>query len=70
MTTISCHLPFTPQQGLNHGVSLPAAADLQPPGKEFRVEIQNKALCVLGETGRTGQEEDFMTLNFLASPCI
>ena len=31
-----------------------AAADLQWPLKEFRVESRSEALCVQGKTGRTG----------------
>ena len=56
----SCQLQIGTCRGCLPSIStrikscIPAAADLQHPLKEFRVESRNKALCVQEKTGRTG----------------
>lgn len=44
----TCHLPL---QGLNHEVL--KLLNFNTPQKEFRVELRNKALCLIGKSCKT-----------------
>ena len=55
MSATDWHLPWAlPSTSRRIKSCAAAAADLQQPNKEFRVESRNKALCAQGKTGRTG----------------
>ena len=53
VSTTSWHLLSTSTRINSYAT---AAADLQHPMKEFRVEIRNRALCTQGKTGRIGSQ--------------
>jgi len=55
----TCHLPL---QRSNY--ELLQLLTFNTPWKEFRVEIRNEALCVLGKTSRTGPQTDTFRRRF------
>ena len=55
----TCHLPL---QRSNY--ELLQLLTFNTPWKEFRVEIRNEALCVLGKTSRTGPQIDIFRRRF------